>query len=312
MSKKANPTAIGVFVIVAVLIAFTGFIILGSGQLFKNSTSYILQFPGDISGLNVGAPVTFSGVKIGLVTDVSIVYDHATDSITTPVTIEIMRDSFVQKNMKMRKQRDSQINMHIDRGLRAVIASQSMVTGMLKIRMDYFPDTEAVYRLKDSDTDLSEIPTIPTTLNNLIDRINKLPLQDIIVNANKSLNGISKFVNSKDLQEAIAHANESLQGVSKFVNSGKIEEIFDTLSKAIEDVSKTASSTNLQSTFIAINNTLTETQMLLQALNENTKPASREILIAIESFSEATQAVQHFFDYIERHPEALIHGKGKE
>ena len=73
MSKHANPTVIGAFVVGAVILAVTAILLLGSGDLFIQKPRFVLYFKGSVKGLNVGSPVNFRGVNIGTVTNVQLV-----------------------------------------------------------------------------------------------------------------------------------------------------------------------------------------------------------------------------------------------
>jgi ABC-type transporter Mla subunit MlaD len=75
MSKKANTSAIGLFVIGAVLLAVAGVVIFGGGQFFTKKYNYVAYFSGSVKGLNIGAPVLFRGVKIWQVTGISMQFD---------------------------------------------------------------------------------------------------------------------------------------------------------------------------------------------------------------------------------------------
>src|SRR5262249_59058937 len=70
MSKRANPTAIGAFVLGALALVVFGLITLGGLQLFKKELPFVMFFGGDVGGLDVGAPVEIRGVKIGTVTQI--------------------------------------------------------------------------------------------------------------------------------------------------------------------------------------------------------------------------------------------------
>ena len=69
MSKKANPTVIGVFVVAALAIAVAAIVTLGSGKLFKQTETFVMYFESSLSGLDVGAPVELQGVRIGEVSN---------------------------------------------------------------------------------------------------------------------------------------------------------------------------------------------------------------------------------------------------
>ncbi len=72
MSKMANKSLIGAFVIGAIALAVISVIIFGSGKFFKRQLEFITFFQGSIKGLSIGSPVTFRGVKIGEVKNIHI------------------------------------------------------------------------------------------------------------------------------------------------------------------------------------------------------------------------------------------------
>ena len=66
MSKKTNPKLVGVFVIGAIVLVITGILAFGGLQYFSSKIKFVAFFPGaSLSGLDVGSPVTFRGVKVG-------------------------------------------------------------------------------------------------------------------------------------------------------------------------------------------------------------------------------------------------------
>ena len=55
------------------------------------------------------------------------------------------------------------LRLLIERGMRAQLQAQSLVTGLLFVQIDFFPDTPVTYVLPQPSTPM-EIPTVPTTL----------------------------------------------------------------------------------------------------------------------------------------------------
>lgn len=92
MSKAANKTMIGAFVLGAVALAVIAVLIFGSGKFFTTKQYYELYFQGSVQGLDLGSPVMFRGVKIGSVTDVSLQFNPKELTLYIPVTIEIEPD----------------------------------------------------------------------------------------------------------------------------------------------------------------------------------------------------------------------------
>ncbi len=93
MSKPANKTVIGIFVVVALVLVVGAVLILGSGKFFKNYPKFVMYFQGSVKGLAVGAPVNFRGVKIGTVTDIKMLLNPKDLSMIIPVYIELFPDA---------------------------------------------------------------------------------------------------------------------------------------------------------------------------------------------------------------------------
>ena len=100
-----------------------------------------------MKGLNIGAPVDFRGVNIGTVTDIKIVLNKKDLSLLIPVFIEIdpNRISFDGTESELKKLVETKgtetfTQLLINRGLKAQLAMQSLVTGQLGIHLDFYPD----------------------------------------------------------------------------------------------------------------------------------------------------------------------------
>ena len=89
MSKKANPTAIGLFFAIGLALGVAGMILFSSRALFHSQHKDILYFNASLKGLNVGAPVKFRGVTIGSVERILIRHNQASNDFTMPVVISI-------------------------------------------------------------------------------------------------------------------------------------------------------------------------------------------------------------------------------
>jgi sporulation protein YlmC with PRC-barrel domain len=75
MSRQANKTVIGIFVVGAIALVVIAVLILGSGKFFKKTFTAVCYFEGSVGGLNVGAPVIFRGVKVGSVKNIVLQFD---------------------------------------------------------------------------------------------------------------------------------------------------------------------------------------------------------------------------------------------
>src|SRR5207248_3289906 len=124
---------------------------------------FILVFRGNVNGLRVGAPVKIKGVTIGSVTDIQLQLNlgmrsiaYGTGGIRIPVLIEI-DENRVTGFAITRDVRDA-----VQEGLRAQLAMESFVTGILYIDLDMHPGAPQNYEMP-PHSEPQEIPTLKTT-----------------------------------------------------------------------------------------------------------------------------------------------------
>ena len=324
MSKKANPATIGLFVCIALVIAGTAIVTLGMGKIFKDRTTYVMYFDGALSGLDIGAPVKIHGVRVGSVCDIRLIYDHQDKSIQVPVYIEIERDAFSEQNLHMAGAEGSGMRAHIQRGLRAQLNTQSIVTGELQVDLVYAKNDKPVMR--GHDTSVEEIPTIPNTLETVFERLGELPLEEIVQNLNKSTESIAKVMSSGELETLVANmtaisadVKTLSKGMSNLAKEGHIEEIVKETRTALNALTESLESADLNKTMASIDKTLSEGQELMKNsqafvknMDRNSTQLQKDLAMALEDIADAARASRHLLEYLERHPEALIRGKGEE
>ena len=89
MSKRANPTVVGFFVIIGIVLAVATVLLLGSGKLLTPDMKYVLYFDESVNGLQKGAPVKFRGVTIGAVDEIQVQHDNERGGVTIPVIVNL-------------------------------------------------------------------------------------------------------------------------------------------------------------------------------------------------------------------------------
>src|SRR5271155_2682744 len=95
MAKNANPKLIGGFAVGAIALLVIGAFAFGGGNFLKPQAKAVLFFvSSSLSGLTVGSPVTFRGIKVGAVTNIKIKYDVADQELWIPVYIELETEKF--------------------------------------------------------------------------------------------------------------------------------------------------------------------------------------------------------------------------
>lgn len=327
MSKQANKTLIGGFVIGAAAIVVIGILIFGSGHFMTEKHSYVLFFDGSVKGLNVGAPVQMKGVSMGEIKDIRMLADAATMKFYTQVSIDVSPDKILWVGGgKMNPERSPVkmkqiVTLMIQKGLRAKLEYISFVTGQLQVSFDFYPDTEV--RLTGIKTEFKELPTLPSDLEAMAEKLQKLPINDLVEETLAAVEGINKLVNSKEAQEVLASSNKTIQDI------GALARKIDTQVVPVSSELK---------------KTLKETRQLVNNLDKKVAPVGDEMLKALKSASsmldqlgkvtnelhellekdsefrynlrevlsetaDAAKSIQLLADYLEQHPEALLRGK---
>lgn len=177
MSKKASPTVVGSFVIAAVALALGAVVLLGGGRMFRDTTRMIAYFDGSVGGLRQGAPVKFRGIDIGTVKDVRISMAGAFEDprhVRIPVVFEIDVGRVTAEGVHAIDLHDrAQVRALVDRGLRAQLATESVVTGIRYVALDIKPDTPAVL-VNDPLVAYPEIPSVRGPLELAPEKLNRI------------------------------------------------------------------------------------------------------------------------------------------
>ncbi len=320
MSKQANKTVIGIFVVGAIALVVIAIVVLGSGKFFKQTLRAVCYFEGSVGGLNIGAPVVFKGVKIGSVTDVILRGDSTKLTFTIPVYIEMEPDRFEVIGARPR-QLGQNLKAFIDRGLRASLEMQSIVTGQLQVGLDFKPDKPA--KFVGADTKTPEIPTVPTPMQELAKKIEKLPIDEIFDKLSSTLSKIDKLVSSPEIAEAIRSTNLAVADVRKLVQKvdGQVGPLASNLDETVREargaVRKIDSQLgtlgeSIQRTIESADATLTLVQKAVENIEGGVGEDSTlvyQLNKSLEEVNALTRSVRVLADYLERHPESVLWGK---
>jgi paraquat-inducible protein B len=141
MSIRANPTAIGGFLIGALVLLVAGTATLASTAWFERRSTFISFFQESVNGLEKGAPVKFQGVPVGNVTEILIQIDQRDKTFQVPVQYEIdLTRLTTQLGTFVDLEDGAVLRQQITDGLRAQLQMESIVTGQLYIELSYRPD----------------------------------------------------------------------------------------------------------------------------------------------------------------------------
>jgi len=342
---------IGLFVMGAVALIVVAVGVLGSGRFFQERFTYVLVFEGTVSGLNVGAPVTFRGVRVAEVSDVQIHFDIEEQDMIVLVFVQFLKGTLGRNTYDELAQRGAThvevMDGLVERGLRARLEMQSLVTGQLGIELDFFPDRPAVYT--NVDPKMPEIPTIPTALQALAQTLQKIPLHEIVENINRSLESIAAVVQAPELRQAIVNINTAVQDAQHLIRNvdAQVQPLSTELTATLRDSRTLIGQANEQIVALGtnLNQAVGDGRSLIHQAGINIADLSREFQEAMVTVSGAIATVEglvaelrvsarvdsalmlqvretlrevekmamtlrNLADQLDRHPESLLRGKG--
>lgn len=316
MSKKANPVLVGAFVLGAIALAVAAAIAFGGASLFTSKSRFTLHFRGYIGGLNIGAPVEFNGVRIGNVTDIRIVSDASGANTRIPVVIEI-RESVIKWTGGKTPHLDEQICLNINEGLRAQLAQQSLLTGLLKINLLYEPASPIVMV---GGGEYPEIPTIPSPFSQVKEQLENLPLMDIVNNVQTSIQAVVTMLadaRTRDVVGQFISAITDLRVLTSTLNTQVVavaESLQKTTVQTGQELQKTLgvlqqATDNLDKRLALLLASATATSHDIHTMVNQSAALPGQLQDTLKETTEAARSLRVLSDYLERHPEALLRGK---
>lgn len=349
MSKQANKAVIGGFVVGAVALMVAGILIFGSDKFLAKKETYVMYFKGSVSGLNVGSAVVFRGVKIGSVTNIALYADPADLTIKIPVFIGVKPGRFKIVGDRAHRHSPKKIlELLIKHGLRAQLQMQSMVTGQLIVELDFHPDKPA--KLVGADPEHMEIPTIQSSLEGLVQQIEKAPIEEILNKVLSAVEGIEDIVNSKEVKESLVTLDQTLKDMHKLVLNidsrieplasgidetmrefgelaqnidGKVGPLVSSIDETVGDIGKLAQdidgqiaplASSIENTVKAFSAAAVQARKTIKEIEATFGEDSSliyELNDTLQGILAAANSIRVLADYLERHPESLIRGKGK-
>jgi paraquat-inducible protein B len=321
MSKKANPTTIGMFIVIGLVLAVAGLILFSSGKLFSPQHRFILYFNASLKGLNPGAPVKLRGVTIGSVVEVLISHNQATNDYSMPVIIDID-----QKLLQARSDRaleagnQERFEALVQRGLRGRLDAESLVTGVLYVELEVVPQAPppVFHQLQ---PEYPEIPTLPTTIQELISNLASFDLKGLSEKLNALLTRLDTTISQLNVPELNRGLTNLIASLDRVVGSPDLTNSLAGLRLALEDVRALVRRLDSRVDPLAdsVTNTLAQAQQTLAQMRQGVEqlgglvapdaPLQNNLNTALDELARAARAIADLAQFLERHPNALITGK---
>lgn len=265
MKKKASSILIGLFTMVGLMIAGIAVVLLGAGKYFQESHKIQLYFEKSVNGLQVGSDVRFGGVRIGRVSSINVIVDTRDNRKIIPVLVELtdkdLNNIAGGRSRMLDFASEDGVEQAVEKGLRAGMKQQSLVTGQLYVEFDIVPDEKGFVYDSEFGEEYPVVPTIPTQFDEMIAGISE---------------GLEK-INELDLNSLIADLRDTIKQANQKISELNLAEINENLTVITRDVREVIGDQKLASSLENLDKTLKELRELTEKANEDMDPVMADL-----------------------------------
>jgi len=266
-------------------------------RIYRIKTKSILYFNESVRGLTLGAPVEFWGIQMGQVIDVKLVFDNQKKMFRIRVVIETEPERFSEAGfIRDDADRKKLVESLLQRGFRAQLKTDNLLTGQQIIIFDFFPDAKPADIVFEGDYPV--YPTVPTPMEEIstkfmriLQKIDSLPMEQIGKDLRDTLHGAKQIAESPEILNAIRNLSATLEETRLMVSD-----------------LRTRVTPQINTVLEGARQSLANAEQILNA----DSPLQVKMNTALEEISGAARALRLLMDYLERHPESLLRGKGQE
>jgi paraquat-inducible protein B len=317
---SARPAVVGGFILGALALGIAGVLFFGGARWFSSSVRVVVFFPESIANLDVGAPVTFNGARVGSVESISVYFSAHTMTARIPVYLQIDPRRVIWEGKRLTAADSEQL---VQAGLRAQLALQSMITGQQRVDFAFRPDTPAPR--VGAEEGVPEIPAIPSELGELRSQLSGLQLRELTDTAQRTLASLGTLANHLDAvvdpltehvhrtADAATHTLETADGAVRRLQSDASVALHDLdglLVSAHQQVD--ARGGELGHTLGGVDRSMQKAEVLLDSLNGMAEPSSQfrgDLQATVRDLAASASSLRNFAETVERNPNALLMGR---
>ena len=327
MNQKVSPTLIGAFVLGALAVLVCGILAFGSGRLFRSTKEFVLYFDGSVNGLHIWAPVKLKGVEIGSVKNVLLQIERGTTLNKIPVIIQIDPDKLTSRGVPVAEALDpNRMPEFFQKGFRGQLQTESLVTGVLYVGLDFFPGTPIdLVQKPGGDYKYPEIPTIATelaqahdTLARIVAKLEGIDFEAITRSVTKASDGVSQVANSPALKATLQSLQQTMPELRATI--GDFRNLTNTANDRVKNVSDDFHNLSLdlrqtllgaQTTIQQFTATLKDAQETVITIRASVDPDSatfHELTKTLRELSSAARSIRLLSNSVAGNPQSVIVG----
>jgi paraquat-inducible protein B len=205
-------------------------------------------FSGDITGLALGSPVELDGLRVGEVSGINGLIDPATfgdDNVRLQTVLSLQPVRMGLPDDVSESESLDWLSAQVDDGLRARLATGSILTGGLKVQLFTVPDAEPA-ALDFASRPYPALPTVApditdvaATAQGALSRIESLPIEQLIDSTIGFLDNASMLVGSPEVQSVPREVAALIGDVRAVVGDEAVQAVPEQIASLLSEIEAT-------------------------------------------------------------------------
>jgi len=263
------------------------------GDGYIQIEKFVLETTDSIAKLKTNAPVRYRGFEVGSVKSIKLGYSKKTHDMEGKVFIDIDTSAFADRSEKSSTGKENLFDA-VKEGLRAQIVPSDPITGLLYVDLVFKKNTELAtveksgeyYKLPTVDYDSGNFMASATKI---LDKINKLPLEDLIASANKVIAKSEKPIDSAN--DVLLDLKKTVKNLNALTSKKSFATMPNKIDKALAELDRT----------------LRATRKTVKGYDSSSL-VTRQLSQTLKIVTETSKEMQQFLEMLNRKPNSLIFG----
>jgi ABC-type transporter Mla subunit MlaD len=247
MSASANYYKVGIFVIMALIIAVIAIVVLGADTLLQQRIVVETYIDQSVQGLDIGSAVRYRGVQVGNIKAIDFVYNHYSEARESGLRHVLIRMNIDPKPFgldKARKLLYDALRPEIEKGLRVRMRPQG-ITGAFYLELDYGDPARSEYYKPEWAPDHPYIPSaqsaisrIGESVERILAKIERMEVEKLVDNLNETLTALKSELDGARLSKLHDEASTLLQTATRQVEAVRMESLHSKVAAVVDDIHK--------------------------------------------------------------------------
>jgi paraquat-inducible protein B len=315
MAVGTNRWKLGLFVIIGTGLALAALVVFGARRWNERTVSYVAFFDESVQGLDVGSPVKFRGVTIGLVAAIEVAPDHRHVQVGLDLSVEQL------ERLSLGSLKNPNSGFAAQSKLRVQLA-QTGITGVKFMLLDFFEGSGGPPLVLPFPTPRNTIPTTPSTMKNLEDSVvraaNQFPdianaLLGTVTKVNNLLDSVEKERLPARASSTLAVADAAMGELSKQIAGLHAAELSAHAAKDLAQLESTLQGVDRVLVRLESDKGLVQSaERVANSMGEVARGAQTvgpELELTLREVRSAARSIRRFADTLERDPDMLLKGR---